>query len=131
MPPTRGFALVPRYDFGREFSENSLRGSEIPPEGVEKSVWRGKWPVRVVKFHFPFCIEPPQRWQDFENPLDLGLLDLSQTHFDFVSFFSLRNEPPEAKILSVFAFKTSISFRKMLRKRVKTLKIFACGAQGR
>ena len=30
---------------GREFSENSLRGSEIPPEGVEKSVWRRKWPA--------------------------------------------------------------------------------------
>ena len=36
---------VPRYDFGRGFSENSLRGSEIPSEGVEKSVWRGKWPA--------------------------------------------------------------------------------------
>ena len=47
------------------------------------------------------------------------------------NLFFLRNEPPEAKILSVFAFKTSISFRKKLRKRVKTLKIFACGAQGR
>ena len=27
-----------------------------------------------------------------------------------------------------FAFKTSISYRKMLRKRVKTLKFFTCGA---
>ena len=41
----------------------------------------------------------------------------------------LRNEPPEAKILSNNAFETLISFRKTLVECMKITKIFACGTR--
>ena len=67
---------------------------------------------------------PPLRRTKSETLLDTHLLD--RIHH---CFFYLRNELPEAKILSNNAFETLISFRKTLVECMKITKISACGTR--